>query len=356
MPTPGHGHQHDRDRADGDRAEDRVRHQEHADQREHDRRAREQHGAVGGGAGDGDGLADGQAGAALLAEARDDEQRVVDPDGEAHHHEHVHDDEVEDEHLADAGYDREGHDDARDRDADRHDRGRDAAEDDDQDEQREREPEQLAAHQVLLGGRAEVGVDRLLAHDQRAEAVVPVRGDDTLDDRLDVIAQLDEQQRAVLVVRHRAGADLARPGRAQRRGERAHAPLEARFAGSGARRRDDHRLVDVEGPVRADRRERALEDPLGPLGLRAAREVVLRGEGGAQQAADCRRRGEHGEEPGPDHEPLAPRTGSCQPLGEVPWAHLSLRSLGSHRTADTVPCGSPRHQPGSGTPGLPGGR
>jgi hypothetical protein len=89
------------------------------------------------------------------------------------------------------------------------------------------EPEDLPAHEVLVGRAAEVRVDRLLADDQRAEPVAPVLRDDPLDDRLDVSAQLDEQQRAVPVARHRAGADLAGPGRPQVSGERPHAPLEA---------------------------------------------------------------------------------------------------------------------------------
>ncbi len=75
--------------------------------------------------------------AALLAEARDHEQRVVDPDRQPHHHQHVDDDEVQDERLADERGDRQRHDDAGDRHRDRHDRGRHAAEDDDEHDQRE---------------------------------------------------------------------------------------------------------------------------------------------------------------------------------------------------------------------------
>ena len=193
--------------------------------------AGEQHRPACRGARDGDCVLARAAGTALLAVAGDDEQRVVDPDRQAHHHEHVDDDEVEDEPLTDAGDDGQRDDDARDRHSDRDDRRHDATEDDDQDEQREREPDDLAAREVLLGGAAEVLVDRVLADDQRAEPVLPVRRDDALDDRLHIVAQLDEQQRAAAVFRHRTRADLARPGRTQIRRERAHAALEARVVG-----------------------------------------------------------------------------------------------------------------------------
>ena len=210
-------------------------------QREHDRRAGEQDGPVRGGTRDGDRVAEVAAGAALLAEARDDEQRVVDPDGQPHHHEHVHDDEVEDEGLADAGDDRQRDDDARDRDADRHHRGRDAAEDDDQDDQREREPEHLAAREVLVRRPADVLVDRLLADDQRAEPVASVRGGDALDDRLDVAPELDEEQRAVAIARHRAGADLGGAGGAQL--ARRACPCRRSKRGSSALRRGDETIT-----------------------------------------------------------------------------------------------------------------
>ena len=237
------------------------------------------------------------AGAALLAEAGDDEQRVVDPDRQAHHHEHVDDDEVEDERLADAGDDGQRDDDARDRHADRHDRRHDAAEDDDQDEQREREPEDLAAREVLLGGAAEVLVDRVLADDQRAEPVLPVRRDDALDDRLDVVAQLDEQQRAVAVVRHRPGRTSPAPAAADP--PRA-CSCAARSAGRRRACADDETITasSTRKPwSAAHRRERALQDLLGPLGLRTAGEVVVRGQRRAEQSADRRRRGQDGEQP-----------------------------------------------------------
>ena len=54
----------------------------------------------------------------LLAVAGEDEERVVDPDGEAHHRQHVHDEERELEDLADGGRDRQRDDDRDDREAD----------------------------------------------------------------------------------------------------------------------------------------------------------------------------------------------------------------------------------------------
>ena len=134
-------------------------------------------------------------------------------------------------------------------------------------------PNDLAAHEVLVGGAAEVLVDRVLADDQRAEPVLPVRRDDALDDRLDVAAQLDEEQRAVPVARHRAGADLARPGRAQLR--RRACSGAARSAGPSALHAPGDETITasstLEAAVRARRRERALEHLLGPLSLRTAR-------------------------------------------------------------------------------------
>ena len=60
-------------------------HEQHAEQRDHDGGAGEEHRPAGGVDGDRDRLAHGVAGVELLAVAGDDQQRVVDADAEADH-------------------------------------------------------------------------------------------------------------------------------------------------------------------------------------------------------------------------------------------------------------------------------
>ena len=78
---------------------------------------------------------------ALLAEARDHEQRVVDPEREPHAREHVHGEDRELEHLAEKHGEAERDDDRDDRHQDRHETGHDRPEDEQQDDERHREPE-----------------------------------------------------------------------------------------------------------------------------------------------------------------------------------------------------------------------
>ena len=70
---------------DGEALHEADAHEEHAEQRDDDGGAGEQHRAPGGVDGDGDRLAHGVAGVELLAVAGDDQQRVVDADAEADH-------------------------------------------------------------------------------------------------------------------------------------------------------------------------------------------------------------------------------------------------------------------------------
>ena len=82
-------------------AHDRVGHEQHPEQRDHERHAAEEHRAARRGAGRAIASSLSRPARALLAVAREDEQRVVDPEREAHSREHVHDEDRELERLAD---------------------------------------------------------------------------------------------------------------------------------------------------------------------------------------------------------------------------------------------------------------
>ena len=160
--------QHRRQHAEG-RADAELRDEVEAEEREaghgdRDRQAGEDHCAPCGGAGLGGRVARREPFVQELSEARDDEQRVVDPDADAdHRHEDRRDrvdvgqpgeDEEEDERRSD------GHDRQRDRDRRRDER----AEDDQQHDERGQEAEQLL--DSLLDGR-ELGVAVELGGDAR---------------------------------------------------------------------------------------------------------------------------------------------------------------------------------------------
>ena len=87
--------------AEREAAVDRGRQDQHAEQGDDDRDAAEQHGTAGSRHRRVDGSEHVQATLALLTEAREDEQRVVDAYRQAHHRDHVGDEEGELEALAD---------------------------------------------------------------------------------------------------------------------------------------------------------------------------------------------------------------------------------------------------------------
>ena len=91
----------DEDRAEREAPQDRVGHQEHPEHREHERDAAEENGPARGRSGRHDRVDLLQPAHALLPVAREDEERVVDPEGEAHRRDHVHDEERDLERLAD---------------------------------------------------------------------------------------------------------------------------------------------------------------------------------------------------------------------------------------------------------------
>ena len=105
---------------------------------------------------------------ALLAVARDDEQRVVDPEREPHPREHVHDEDRELELEREDRDEAERDDDREDRHQHGHEPGDDGAEDEHEDDERGRQAEgELALLEVLLRLLAEVVVRRAVAGDAR---------------------------------------------------------------------------------------------------------------------------------------------------------------------------------------------
>jgi hypothetical protein len=107
---------------------------------------------------------------ALLAEAADDEEGVVDAEGEAHPSEHVDDEERDLPHLPDDSHERERDDDRDDREHDRDHRADDGTEDEQEHDERRGQPEEeLAFLQVLAREREEVVVGGELPRDRHLE-------------------------------------------------------------------------------------------------------------------------------------------------------------------------------------------
>ena len=126
----------DEDRARREAAHDRVRNDQHPEHRDDEGRAAEEHRAACRRTGPADRIELLPAGVALLAVARDHEQRVVDPERETHPREHVHDEDRELPGLRDDGDEAETDDDRRNRHQDRHQAGDDGAEHEHEDDQR----------------------------------------------------------------------------------------------------------------------------------------------------------------------------------------------------------------------------
>ena len=208
--------------------------------------------------------------APLLAEARDDEQRVVDPDGEPDHRGDVLREQVQV--VAGRGQRR-----CRHREHDRPDReehwqegGHDRTEHDDQDREGDGRAEQLAALEVLLPLLGEVDGEGRLAGDENLELARRVEHIDRLVDAVDHF--LGVVHRA----RHRDGYEDAA---AVHRDERVVARLvEGDGTGDDLRPQRDDLGVQLfhRGPERGvvhGQRRRADEDRLGH-GLLARQPLV----------------------------------------------------------------------------------
>ncbi len=129
-------------------------------QRQHDGGAGEEDGFAGGAAGDLDRVVLGVAAPPFLAVAGDDEQGVVDADGESDHRDHVDDEEGEVHHPAEQGGQADGDDDGDDGEHDRDAGDDEGAEDDDEDHEGGEQPQPLALDQVALGEFGELVVRR----------------------------------------------------------------------------------------------------------------------------------------------------------------------------------------------------
>ena len=151
------GHAH---RAQGGDVEGQQR-----QQADHDRRAREQHRPAGGGHRPGHGPFDRPSSprAELLAEAADDEQRIVDAQAEAEHGGQVEREDRQLEEPAEQDHQRQGDRDGRAADQAGHGAGHDGAEDQHQRHGSGRDRQQLGAAQIAFGD-----VEDVLIEDRRA--------------------------------------------------------------------------------------------------------------------------------------------------------------------------------------------
>ncbi len=144
---------------------------------------------------------------ALLAVARDDEQRVVDPEREPHAGEHVHEEDRELELLGEDRAQPERDEDRDERHQQRDQAGDDGAEHEQEDDQRGGKAElELALLEVLLREEVEVVVERLLAGDRDGERVVLGRLLDGCDDvaRFVLAEDLERDDRRMPIFARRA--------------------------------------------------------------------------------------------------------------------------------------------------------
>jgi hypothetical protein len=137
------------DGADGKAPHDRALHEQEADHGEHEGAAAEEDGTARGRARRRDRIGRIATLRPLLPEARDDEERVVDAEGEAHPREHVHHEEGELPADADERREPEPDDDRDDGEQQRQGGGHDRAEDEQEDEQRRRHADELPLGQKI---------------------------------------------------------------------------------------------------------------------------------------------------------------------------------------------------------------
>ena len=179
----GRGRDHDRrDRGERDGGDSRVaerlqevhREQDHRGHRQRDRRRREQHRAARGGHGADERVVAGCAGGHLVAEPADDEQRVVDRQGQAQRGGEV---EREDRHVGgerDQPQHRERAQDRHPADGDRQRGGEQAAEHPDQHQEAERNGDRLHQQHVVLRLLGDLRVDHREAAGPHGDAVAVV--------------------------------------------------------------------------------------------------------------------------------------------------------------------------------------
>src|SRR5580704_13355231 len=148
----GDRHDADDDGARSQAAQDVGRHQEEAEQRDHEGRAAEEYGPAGGRGGHRDGGVLIEPAGAFLPETGDDEERVVDAERQAHAGHHVDDEDRQAELLGNDGGDPEADDDRHQGHEHRHESGDHGPEHEHQDDDGDRQPEvDLAVAQVAGG-------------------------------------------------------------------------------------------------------------------------------------------------------------------------------------------------------------
>ena len=264
----------------------------------------------------------------LLAIARDDEERVVDPDGEPHHHEHVHDEEGELEALPDQRRQAQRDDDRDEREHDRNERGDERAEDHEQHDQRDADAEHLTALEIFLGDLVEVDVGRERPGDGGLEARLAVRaGDDVdqaLDGRVGVVGEGERHGRRVPIGRDErlvAVGVVARRSARRRalRPARAEASTCARKAGSSTECSVERTTTTSSAPFRA--RHSLGDQKLRSLRLGRVRDVCLGRERVAEKGDDQHPGADKGGDPRADREPGPTRGPARQRACRKPPSH-----------------------------------
>ena len=206
---PDHGDDPDQDRAGGEAAEDRARNQQQSQHREHERDAAEEHGTTGRRAGGGDRIQLLAPLQALLPVPGEREQRVVDPEREAHADEHVLGEDGEVVSLRQDRHERERDDDRGDREHQRNEPGDDGAEDEQQHDEGERSAEEeLALLQILQRSGVLVDVRRPFARHRSLISGLVVEALDDIDHSLDIVlpvpAERQQEDGRVPVLRDEA--------------------------------------------------------------------------------------------------------------------------------------------------------
>ena len=225
-----YGDEPDENRAGGEAAEDRARNEQEPEHREHEGDPAEEDGAAGGGARSRDRIQLLPPLQTLLPIAGEGEERVVDPEGEAHPDQHVLGEDGEVVCLRQERHERERDHDRDHREHERNEAGDDCAEDEQQDDERERSAEEeLALLQILERRGVLVGVRRPVAGDRRPVAGFVVEALNRIDHSVDVVlpvaAEREEQNGRVAVLRDEppllaVGDDSRRSRRTELIGER----------------------------------------------------------------------------------------------------------------------------------------
>jgi hypothetical protein len=142
----------------------------------------------------------------FLSEARDHEQRIVDPEREPHPGQHVDREDREAEHVAEHRHERESHDDRRQCDQERDKPGDNRPEDEQEDDQRRGQPElELARSEIVFRELVEVVIYGSLAGDRdregRARVGAAYGADHIVDPRARFVRHGELQHRRVPILR-----------------------------------------------------------------------------------------------------------------------------------------------------------